>query len=558
MFHDAILAVLRKQVPEAQSLETPPDPAMGHYAFPCFTLAKTRRKAPPAIAAELAQQLEKPEFISKIEAKGPYVNFFVSIPALAQRVLQAIASERERFGTTREGEGKTIVVDSSSPNIGKPFHFGHLRSTVIGNALCKLYASQGYRVVRVNHLGDWGTQFGALTYAIQTWGTNSELTVRTLVELYVRFHQEAKVNPVLEEAARERFKELEDGDPETTKLWQKIRGVSLAEFQRIYRIFGIDFDTFDGEAFYNDKIEGAIAEIQKRGLTATSDGALVVPIKGFEVPLMLRKSDGASTYAARDIAAILYRIETYVPERVVYVVGREQALHFQQLFALAEQLGYPKEKFAHIDFGLYLSPEGGKIGTRRGGTIIMEDVLKEATELALQRINEKNPDLPNKESVAPQIAVGGIVFGDLSVDRIKDITFDLNRIVDFDGDTGPYLQYTHARTRSILRKAGAAGFAVSTRVDFSTLTHPAESKVLLQLNRFPRVLSDAARQQKPHILSDYLIGLGHVYNAFYENCPIIQETDKAKQSARLLLADCVSRVLTNGLRTLGIVPPEEM
>jgi arginyl-tRNA synthetase len=560
MFEDQVLALIRKHVPEAAALEVPPDPQLGDYAFPCFTLAKTLRKAPPLIAKELAGKLSA-DFLEKVVATGPYVNFFLKTSALARETLAAVARQRAKFGTSRDGAGKTIALEYSSPNIGKPFHFGHLRSTVIGHALGRLYASQGYAVVRLNHLGDWGTQFGKLIHAYLTWGDKKKLAaspVEHLLELYVKFNEEAAKDPKLDDEARAWFRKLEDGDGQATKLWAKFRHDSLDEFRDIYRLFGIEFDSYDGESFYTDKMDAAVVECERKGLAQASEGALVVPIAGVEAPLMLRKSDGASTYAARDLAALLYRIKTYKPHRLVYIVGREQGLHFHQLFRLAHMLGHPQERFLHIDFGLYLSPEGGKMATRKGKAVLMRDVLDEAVALARKTIEEKNPSLEGKDEMARAVAVGAIFFGDLINDRNKDVIFDLGRILDFEGDTGPYLQYTHARARSILAKAKTQKVNLPAKPAYDALTEPSERRVLILLSRYPAAVRDALKQHKPHILAQHLIELGRAFNEFYHACPCISEPDGRKRGARLALVDCAAQVVANGLGLLGITAPEEM
>jgi arginyl-tRNA synthetase len=559
-FQDDLQKLLAKELKVDIVLEVPPDPALGDFALPCFPLAKTLKKAPPVIAKELAASLKKPAFVDRIVATGPYVNFFLKKTLLAEKTLLDIEYQKDKFGTTAEGKGKTVTVEFSSPNIGKPFHFGHLRSTVVGNSLSKLYASQGYKVVRINYVGDWGTNFGALIYAYLMWGDKKKLEecpLKHLVELYVKFRKAAQDNPKLDEAARAWFKKLEDGDTEARKLWGKFKAVSLDEFKRIYDVLGVEFDSYDGEEFAQNKIEPAIGLCEKKKLAKIDDGALVVPLKGFEIPLMLRKSDGATTYASRDLASLLHRLDAFKPHKLVYVVGREQCLHFQQLFALAELLGR-KGDYAHVDFGLYLSPDGGKMATRKGATVFMEDVLNDTIALAKKTINDKNPKLKNKDEVARQVAVGALLFGDLMNDRNKDMVFDINRFLDFEGDTGPYLQYTYARASSIIRKAKAEKLAVSTKVQFGALSSAQEQRVVTLLSEFPAAVAGALAQHKPHVVAQYLIQLGRAFNEFYHACPVLQETDKDKQLARLLLIDCARSVLRNGLGLLGISAPEEM
>ncbi len=560
-FQEELQAFVKKELKADIPLEVPPSPELGDFAVPCFALAKQMKKAPPLIAKELAETLKKPQFVEKIEANGPYLNFFLKKAMLAEKTLLDIAYQKDKYGTTDEGKGKTVVIDYSHPNIGKLFHFGHLRSTVVGNSLYKLFSSQGYKVVRLNYLGDWGTQFGALIYAYLQWGDKKKMAkcpIKHLLELYVKFHKEAKDNPKLEEEARAWFKKLEDGNTEATKLWAKFRQESLNDFKKIYNILGVEFDSYDGEAHIAKHTDDLITLCEKKKITKESEGALVIPLKGFETPLILRKNDGATTYAARDLAAIKHRIETYNPAKILYVVGREQCLHFQQLFAAAELLGHKKDRLAHIDFGFYLSPEGGKMATRKGKSIFMEDAIKETIDLALKTINEKNPKLKNKQEVARIVAVGALFFGDLMNDRNKDIVFDISRFLDFEGDTGPYLQYTYARASSIIRKAEAKKISVTTKVKFDALSEQTEKKVIVLLSEYPYRVRDALRQYKPHILAQYLLHLGRAFNEFYHSCPCMQETDKEKQKARLLLIDCTRTVLRNGLSLLGISAPEEM
>jgi arginyl-tRNA synthetase len=560
-FQDDLQAFVKKALKADIALEVPPDTSLGDFAVPCFALAKQMKKAPAAIAQELAKALKKPAFVERIAATGPYLNFFLKKTVLAEKTLLDIEYQKEKYGTGTDGKGKTIAMDYSHPNIGKPFHFGHLRSTVIGNSIYQMLSSQGYKVMRLNYLGDWGTQFGALIHAYLTWGDRKKLekgAIKHLLELYVRFHKEAKENPKLEEEARAWFKKLEDGDGEAQKLWAKFRQASLEEFKRIYEVLGVTFDSFDGEAHIAKHVDEAIAACEKKKLASISDGALVVQLKGFEVPALLRKSDGATTYLSRDLAAVIERISTLKPTQLLYVVDHGQCLHFQQLFAVAQLLGYPKEKFQHVDFGLYLSPDGGKLATRKGKVIFMEDVLNETITLAKKTINEKNPKLRNKDEVARQVAVGAIFFGDLMNDRNKDIVFDIQRILDFEGDTGPYLQYTYARASSIIRKAKAGKLTVSAKVKFDALNSPQELKLITLLSEYPQKITDALKHYRPHTVAQHLLQVGRAFNEFYHACPVLQEADKDKQKARLLLIDCARTVLKNGLGLLGISAPEEM
>lgn len=560
-FHKELQKQLKNQIKQKASLEIPPDPALGDAALPCFQLAKTRKKPPQEIAKQLAQALTKPDFVERVEAKGPYVNFYFNKAKIAQKILADIAKQKTGYGTSTKGKNKTIVMDYSHPNIGKPFHFGHLRSTVIGNSLFLIQKSQGYNVQRLNYLGDWGTQFGALIAAFKKWGDEKKLAqnpVEHMQDLYVKFHKAIKEQPELQEEARSWFQKLEQGDEEANAVWAKFRQASLEEFKKIYDLLGVSFDSFDGEAHFARHAEEAIQQCQKKNLTTKSEGALIVSLKGFDVPAMLKKSDGTTTYLSRDLAAALYRLKHYKPEQVQYVVDHGQALHFQQLFEVANKLGFPKKKFVHVDFGLYLSPEGGRMRTRKGKVVFMKDVLEEAIMLARKIIEEKNPKLKNKDETARKIAIGAIFFGDLMNDRNKDITFNLKKILDFEGDTGPYLQYTYARASSIVRKAKTKKLVASTKTKFEQLKQPVEQKLVMHLANYPDIVQQALNSLKPHVIAHYLLSLGRMFNEFYHSCPIIQEKNKNTALARLLLVDCSRTVLKNGLCLLGIETPEEM
>jgi arginyl-tRNA synthetase len=563
MFEKELLSLLKKELGEEIPLEAPSVPEFGDFAFPCFILAKKLKKNPVQIAAELAKKLDnkKPEFVIKVEARGPYVNFFIDNAYLGKKVLTEIFSNRANYGAENWGKGKTIVVDYSHPNIGKPFHFGHLRSTVIGQSLCLMHKFFGYRPVRENYLGDWGTQFGALIYAHLNWGDRKKLEIepiKYLFDLYVRFHKEVEKKPELQEEAKQWFKKLEDGNAEALKLWSKFRQLSLDEFRKIYKIMGVEFDSYSGESFYQNKISKTVELIEKKKLAKIDQGALVVPMPEGMPPCILRKSDEASTYASRDLAAIKYRLETYKPEKILYVVGAEQTLHFQQIFNVAEKMSWNSAKLVHIPFGLYLSSGGQKMATRKGEAIKLDDVLKQTIAKAKKAIEDKNPTLKNKDKVASQVAIGAIIFGDLMNDRIKDVVFDWDKILDFEGDTGPYLQYTCARACSILRKAKEQKLVPNSKVDFSKLTGGAEQRVIKLLSEFGDKIDEALVHYKPHIVAQYLLELARAFSEFYHASPVLQEADEQTKKARLLLVDCARQVLKNGLSLLGIEAPEEM
>ncbi|VVB81052.1 Arginine--tRNA ligase [uncultured archaeon] len=556
MFEKEIVDALKKKVKGDISLSVPPDDSMGDFAFPCFTLAKEMKKSPVQIAEELAKTIPMPEIVSKITATGPYVNFFLDPAKVAESLFAEILSKKDKFGSSNVGKDKTIAIEFSSPNIGKPMHFGHLRSTVIGHSLSLMHEFSNFRVIRLNYLGDWGTQFGKLIYAYLNWGSAEKLhacPIKHLYDLYVKFNEHVEKDEKFQGFAREWFSKLEKGDQEAVSLWSKFKHYSVDEFRKIYDLLGVTFDCYNGEAYYAKKADSAIALVEKKKLAEIDEGALIVRL-GNDMPMMLRKSDESTTYASRDLATLLDRIDEFHFDTILYVVGHEQSLHFEQLFKLASLLGF-KQKFVHVAHGLYLSPEGGKMATRKGKAVFMEDVLDETIALAKKTIEEKNPDLKNKDEVARTVAVGAIFFGDLFNDRVKDVVFDLQRILSFEGDTGPYLMYTHARAASIIKKAK---IRASKDCDASLLSDPSEQRVIKLMTRFPDKILDALAQYKPHILAQYLIEFGRAFNEFYHKCPCTQEKDKNVQLARLSLIECSRQLLENGLRLLGITAPSEM
>ena len=518
------------------------------------------RKSPVEIAKELASKIRPIGIIKSVQATGPYVNVFINTDVVGSTLLKEILLKKEKYGSSVAGKGKTVAVEFSSPNIGKPMHFGHLRSTCIGHSLALLHEFAGYKLIRLNYVGDWGTQFGKLIYAYLTWGNKKKLDkcpIKHLVDLYVKFNNEAKKDEKLDECARQWFAKLEKNDAKAIELWSKFKHLSLDEFRKIYKFLGVEFDSYNGEAYYAQKVESAIELVEKKKLSETHDGALIVRMKDYEMPMMLRKSDGSTTYASRDLATIIDRCKTINFETLIYVVGHEQALHFKQLFELAGMVGFNKN-FVHVASGLYLSPEGGKMSTRAGKTVFMEDVINEAVTLAKKTIEEKNPSLKNKEEVAGMVAVGAIFFGDLMNDCSKDVVFDLQRILSFEGDTGPYLMYTHARAASIVQKAKELKLKPSKTADASLLNEPIEQQVLKLLTNFPEAASHARKQLKPHILAQYLIEFARAFNEFYHSCPCIKEKDVKLATARLTLVEASRQVIENGLHLLGINAPEEM
>ena len=562
-FRDQIIQYLKCQVQldEAElqrAIEVPPSVELGDYAFPCFPLAKSLRKAPQAIATELATAFQPTALIKEARAAGPYVNFFVDRVAYTRAGLGAILEQGSGYGKSTEGVGKTVVVDYSSPNIAKPFGVGHLRSTVIGNALYRIHDHLGYRVMRINHLGDWGTQFGKLIVAFKRWGNETDLTthaIQTLYDLYVRFHSEVETHPELDDEARGWFKRLEDGDPEARAIWQRFRDLSLQQFARIYDRLGITFDSQAGESFYEPYLDQTIERIRQAGLVSVSDEALIVDLRPYNMPpCLLRKKDEATLYATRDLAAAMYRHETYGFWKMLYVVGADQRLHFQQVFTVLELMGFPWAKdCVHVDFGL-IRFHDEKMGTRRGNIIFLEDVLDRAVELAEQIVHEKNPELPDKRQVAEAVGIGAVIFTDLSTRRVKDVNFEWEKVLTFEGETGPYVQYTHARACSVLRKADQP---LRPDVDCRPLTQDEAFDLVRLLTDYPAVLRRAAENYEPFFVTDYLLTLSERFNKYYHNYRILTD-DTAVREARLWLVKSVQTVIESGLTMLGIKAPEEM
>jgi arginyl-tRNA synthetase len=551
----------------AQAIEVPPSIQLGDYAFPCFPLAKILRKAPPAIANNLAAAFQPTALIKEARATGPYVNFFVDRMAYSRAGLGAILAQGAGYARSSEGEGKTVVIDYSSPNIAKPFGVGHLRSTVIGNALYQIYHHLGYGVIRINHLGDWGTQFGKLIVAFKRWGGGDlqtaatlhqlagESVIQWLYELYVRFHSEVETQPELDDEARDWFKRLEDGDVEARAIWQLLRDLSLQEFSRIYERLGISFDSLGGESFYEPYLEPTIERIRQAGLVSVSDQALIVDLRSYNMPpCLLRKKDEATLYATRDLAAAMYRHDTYDFWKMLYVVGADQRLHFQQVFKVLELMGFPwANDCVHVDFGL-IRFNDEKMGTRRGNIIFLEDVLDRAVELAEQIVDEKNPTLPHKREVAEAVGIGAVIFTDLSTRRVKDVNFEWEKVLTFEGETGPYVQYTHARACSVLRKANQP---LRADADCTPLTRDEEFDLVRLLADYPAVLRRAADSYEPFFVTDYLLTLSERFNKYYHNYRILTDETEVRE-ARLLLVKSVQTVIQSGLRLLGIKAPEEM
>ena len=480
----------------AVALEIPKKTDMGDFAFPCFKLAKVFRKAPNMIAEELTAQINEKgyDIFDKVVNVGAYINFFLAKEAFAKEIMNTV--DTPDFGQGTEGEGKTVCIDYSSPNVAKNFHVGHLRTTIIGNSLYKIYSKLGYHVERINHLGDWGTQFGKLIVAYKKWGSKEaveENGIDELMKIYVKFHQEAEKDDSLNDQAREWFVKMEQGDEEALAIWQWFKDISLVEYKRIYKLLGMDFDHFTGESFYRDKTHEVVEKLQEKDLLVESEGAHIVSLDEYDMaPCLIMKKDGSSIYATRDLAALLYRKRTYNFDKCIYVTGLEQKLHFAQVFKVIELLGYDwYQNLVHVPYGL-VSMEGGKLSTRNGNVIYAEQILHEAIEKIHEIINEKNPDLPNKEEVSRQVGIGAILFNDLYNQRIKDVIFNWDKILNFDGETGPYVQYTYARCASVFRKVGEV--ELPAEVDYSVLTDDATMNLLKDLTRFPQVIKEAAEK----------------------------------------------------------------
>ena len=536
-------------------IEVPKYAEQGDLAFPAFSLAKVLRKAPQAIAQEIVEAVSD-EHISKAEAMGPYANFFLSKGKFADETLHTVLEQREDYGNFDFGQGRNVVVDMSSPNIAKPMSMGHLRSTVIGNAIVNLEKKVGYNPIKINHLGDWGTQFGKLIVAYKKWGTKEAVEqepIAELLRLYVKFHDEAERDSSLEDEGRAWFKKLEDGDAEAEELWNWFKSESLKEFNRIYDVLGITFDSYNGEAFYNDKMDPIVEYLENNGITTIDRGATVVHLDKYDLPpALIKKSDGATLYITRDLAAAHYRKETYDFAKNIYVVGNEQANHFKQLKAVLNEMGRDwQENMIHVGFGL-ITLGGKKLSTRKGKIVLLEEVLREAEELALKQIEAKNPNLPNKEQVAKQVGVGAVIFHDLKNDRTNNFDFNLEEVVQFEGETGPYVQYTRARAMSILRKAGVS-------VDLSqplSLEDDYAWEVLKQIENYPNIVKYAESKFEPSVISKYVISLAQAFNKYYANSRILQEDEGL--NARLALVEATAVILKQGLAILGVESPDEM
>ena len=536
-------------------LEQPKSSDLGDIAFPAFSLAKVERKAPQAIAADIAEKIDQSAF-EKVVATGPYVNFFLDKSKISDQVIKSVIEAGADYGQQDEGHGQNITIDLSSPNIAKPFSVGHLRSTVIGDALSNIFRKMGYNTIKINHLGDWGKQFGLLMVAYKKWGSKEAVEanpIDELLQLYVRINAEIENDPELDEEGRLWFKKLEDGDPEATELWQWFRDESLVEFNRIYKLLGVEFDSLNGEAFYNDKMDEAVQILEEKGLLKESKGASIVELDDVNLPpAMIKKSDGATLYITRDIATAIYRARTYNFVKNIYAVGQEQSNHFRQLKAVLKKMGFDwSDDMVHVDFGL-VTKNRQKLSTRKGNIILLEPTLQEAISRAKAQIEEKNPELENKEEVAHAVGVGAVKFYDLKTDRRNGYDFDLEAMVSFEGETGPYVQYAYARIQSILRKAN---FTPSTDATYS-LSDPESWEIIKLLQDFSRVVKRAAENYDPSLIAKYAINLAQAFNKYYAHTRILDESPE--RESRLALSYSTAVVLKEALRLLGVDAPEKM
>ncbi len=546
-------------------IEIPQDQSMGDYAFPCFRLAKTMRKAPNLIAAELAEKLQGETLFSEVSPVNAYVNMFVSREEMMKSTVSEVLEEKENFGRSDIGGNKKVIVEFSSPNIAKPFHIGHIRSTVIGNSLSKIYDALGYDVFKINHLGDYGTQFGKMICAYRRWGNREDVInspIKTLLGYYTKFHVEVEEHPELEGEARAIFTKLEQGSKEEVELWQWFREESLKEFQRVYDMLGIEFDSYNGESFYSDKMPRFEKELSDKGLLHESNGAQVVDLEEYKLgTALIKKSDGSSLYITRDIAAAVYRKENYDFYKNIYVVATQQNLHFQQLFKIIELMGYDwANQCVHVPFGM-VRLEEGTMSTRHGRVVFLEDVLNGAIEKTREIIEEKNPNIENLEEITSQVGIGAVVFNELSNNRIKDYTFKWDQILNFDGETGPYVQYTHARCASLLRKAGEDIVAKAQdpkNVDFALLAKSDSAYELTKLiYAFPGVVEQAGEKYEPSIITRHIIDIAQCFNKFYHDEHIIVD-DEVEKTSKIALVIATKRVIATGIGLLGMKAPERM
>lgn len=546
-----------------RAIEIPTDSKMGDYAFPCFKLAKVFRKSPQLIAEDIAEKLSDDDIFSKVEQVNAYVNMFINFERIAEETIGSVIKSGDKYGESNIGNNKTIIVEFSSPNIAKPFHIGHIRSTVIGNSIYKLYEKIGYKVVRINHLGDYGTQFGKLIVAYRRWGSEDELIkepIKSLLGWYTKFHEEAEKNPELNDEARKAFANLEHGSIEEKRLWEIFRKYSLEEFERVYKLLGIKFDSYAGESFYTDKMPKIIEELKDKGLLIKSQGAEIVDLEEYDLgACMIEKSDGTSLYATRDIAAAIYRKNHYDFDKCIYVVASQQNLHFKQWKKVLELMGHEWQKDCiHVPFGLVML-EDGAMSTREGRVVFLEDVLNQAISKTKEIIDEKNPDAPNVEEISKQVGVGAVVFNELSNNRIKDYTFSWNHVLNFDGETGPYVQYTYARASSVIRNASANDMdkVRNCNIECKYINSDSAKNLIKLIYRIPEVIIDSAYKDEPSILTRHTIDVAQAFNKFYHDEHILVD-DEYERCAKLALVETSRIAIANCLKLIGIEAPERM
>ncbi|MBU3160420.1 arginine--tRNA ligase [Clostridium frigoris] len=542
-------------------IEIPPKPEMGEFAFPCFQLSKAMRKAPNMIAKDLKEKIEKDGF-EKIECFGPYLNFFLDKGVFIKRTVEKILEEGDNYGSSKMGEGKNIVVEYSSPNIAKPFHVGHLFTTVIGNSLYKILSFEGYNCTGINHLGDWGTQFGKLIYAYKNWVDEDALAkdpIKELLRIYVKFHEEADLDPTLNEQAKMYFKNLEDGSAEEVKLWTKFRDLSLVEFKKLYEILNVKFDSYAGESFYCDKMDDIIKDIDAKGLLVESNGAKVVMLDDYNIPpCIIKKSDGATIYATRDLAAATYRKKTYNFYKNIYVVGKDQALHFKQVFTTLKLMGNKwADDCVHVPFGTVRFADK-KLSTRKGDVIFLDELLNQAVAKTLEVINQKNPELENKEAVAKKVGIGAIVFTYLKNHRERDIVFNWEEMLSFEGETGPYVQYTYARAKSILRKVEETSKETDIELDYNKLNSKEEFELVKQLEGFQKAILFAIDKLEPSMVTRYVIDVAKAFNKFYNQYNISNLEDESDKKAKIKMVEATCVVIKNALGLIGIEVVDRM
>lgn len=542
-------------------IETPPDNKMGDYAIPCFSLAKLMHKNPSLIANEVKENLEdaKEELgLSSVEAVNGYCNLFVNREKYVKMILDTM--EKDNLGVEKVGLDKTICIDYSSPNIAKNFHVGHLRTTVIGNSLYKIYDKLGYKVIRINHLGDWGTQFGKLIVAYKKWSSKEVVEKRgidELLDIYVKFNSEAEKNPELMDEAREWFVKMEQGNQEALAIWEWFKEISMVEFERVYKMLGISFDSYLGESYYRNMVPELVDYLKEKKLLIESQGANVIDLSEYDMPpCMITKKDGGSIYHSRDICAVLYRKEKYDFDKCLYVTGLEQSLHFKQVFKAIELMGYKwYTNLVHVPYGL-VSLEGAKLSTRNGNIIYAEDILDEAVKRAAESIEEKNPKLVNKEMVAKKVGIGAVIFHDLFNQRIKDVDFSWDDVLSFEGTTGPYVQYTYARAKSILRKSNVE--IENKNICYDALTDDVTFELIKILSGYEEAVKNAANRYEPSIVARYIISVASSFNKFYQECTILREENEMVKMARLNLVNLVQKIVNEACGLLGMECPEEM